>query len=51
MEKPTNKNVSNVKRGIRYLKGTQGIEFHGNYEINEMTAYSDSDFAGDTETP
>ncbi|XP_044749840.1 uncharacterized mitochondrial protein AtMg00810-like [Coccinella septempunctata] len=52
MGKPTNMDVTNMKRVIRYLKGTKarGIEFHGNCEENEISAFSDSDFAADSET-
>lgn len=45
VEKPTTQDVNNVKRILRYLKGTQnvGIKFTSG---KSMTAYCDSDYAG-----
>lgn len=51
LEKPTKKDVQTVKRVVRYLKGTsnEGITFQKSGNIH-LTAYADSDFAGDLET-
>lgn len=52
MEEPTSKDWENIKRILKYLvdKKTHGISFKaGTRELN-LTAYSDSDFAGDPTT-
>ena len=48
MENPTQRDVQNVNRTLRYLKGSQdsGICFSKDDEFL-LKAYSDSDYAGD----
>lgn len=50
--KPTNQDVNNVKKIIKYIKGTasDGIIFKKNNNLTDMIAYCDADFAGDENT-
>lgn len=51
MEKPTDQDVVNVKRIFRYLVATkeEGITYK-HTECEKLIAYSDADFAGDSES-
>lgn len=48
-ENPSQSDVMNVKRTLRYLKGTtdKGILFKPNGDLNTLIVYSDSDYASD----
>lgn len=48
-ENPTETDIQNVKRTLRYLKGTSslGLSYKANGKIDTLTVYSDSDYAGD----
>lgn len=51
MENPTRENVQNIKRTLRYLKGTTDLGILYSNEKTEsetLVAYCDSDYAGDT---
>jgi len=50
LDKPTKKDIQNIKRTLRYLKGTQdmGIFFPSSQSNDlKIEAFSDSDYAGD----
>ena len=50
MEHPTNFDVTRVKRIMRYLNGgTTAIKYNGTLN-NDLQAYCDSDYAGDTKS-
>lgn len=48
----TKQHITEVKRMFRYLNGTkdQGISFDNIHSETELTAYCDSDYAGDVDT-
>ncbi|UYV80232.1 K02A2.6-like, partial [Cordylochernes scorpioides] len=52
MHEPTNQDIQNVKRTMRYLKQTKtfGLHYSKQDEDMELNAYCDSDFAGDMKT-
>lgn len=52
MENYKNQDISNVKRTIRYLKGSTDarIKYNKNEDITKLEAYCDADYAGDKET-
>lgn len=52
IENSTNQDVINMKRVLRYLSGTKqvGVRYYKNSDTTELSAFSDSDFAGDQET-
>ncbi|UYV74968.1 hypothetical protein LAZ67_12001925, partial [Cordylochernes scorpioides] len=52
MHEPTNQDIQNVKRTMRYLKQTKtyGLHYSKQDEDMERIAYCDSDFAGDMKT-
>lgn len=51
LEKPTKENILNVKRIMRYLKGTmdEGIRYRTD-NVHSLECYSDADHGGDLET-
>lgn len=52
VENPTNINVTNLKRTLRYLQGSRdlGIKYGNQGDIQTIKAYCDSDYASDVET-
>ncbi|UYV84378.1 FHDC1 [Cordylochernes scorpioides] len=52
MHEPTNQDIQNVKRTMRYLKQTKtfGLHYSKQDEDMELNAYCDSDFARDMKT-
>lgn len=52
MEEPTSKDVTNLKRILKYMNtySDEGIEYRRNSNISELEAYCDSDYAGDLES-
>lgn len=52
VENPTDQDVHNLKQILKYLKGTKekGLTYPKGKRDIEITAYCDSDYAGDTET-
>lgn len=54
MENPTNCDVANVKRILRYLQGNKelGIQYksENSNDMKGLVAFCDSDYAGDTDT-
>lgn len=52
MENPNNKDLNNVKRTMRYLKGTLNskIKYNKDEKLTKLEAYCDADYAGDKET-
>jgi len=52
VENPMEENINDVKHILKYLKGNinEGIEYKKNGNIKVLEAFSDADFAGDSET-
>lgn len=52
LEQPTEADVTNVKRTMRYLQGTKdfGLLYKTGGNLNELIVYCDSDYAGDNDT-
>ncbi len=52
MENPTEKDWCNVKRILRYIKGTlsYGLSYNSNEQSTDLMMYSDSDYANDVGT-
>ena len=52
LEKPSDKNIQDVKRILRYLNGSREkmISFKKDSKCMKLIAYCDADFAGDLET-
>lgn len=52
LENPTEQDVKNVKRTLRYIQGHKNINigYETNSDLTKLEAYSDSDFAGDTKS-
>src|SRR5436190_1971351 len=51
MENPTDQDIMNIKRVFRYLVSTKGDGIsYQNINGEKLIAYSDSDFAGDSES-
>lgn len=52
MIEPTDYDVNNVKKIIKYIKGTvnDGITFRKDGDLTTLNAYCDADFAGDEQT-
>ena len=52
MSRPSNDHWVDLKRALRYLKGTlkYGLNFSGHEEVPELFGHSDADWAGDVDT-
>lgn len=50
VEKPTRKDWNNVKRILRYLRGTNNFSIKYQKDCKQLAVYSDADYAGDVAT-